>query len=53
MEKTSNTSENKEKSRDGYVNMYKCRKYFYHSTYERVYIAKDLFISKMEELVEK
>ena len=52
MEKTSSTSEKKEKSHDGYISMYECSKNFCHSTYKRAFTATDITISKMEEFIE-
>ena len=45
-ENTSRMSEKKEKSRDGYINMYECGKHLLHSTYEGVCEAKDMKTSK-------
>ena len=50
-EKTSSTSEKKEKSRDSYVCMYECDKQLLHSKYERACTEKSVCISKMEELM--
>ena len=50
-EKTSSTSEKKEKSRDSYVRMYECDKQLLHSKYERACTEKSVSISTMEEFM--
>ena len=51
-EKTSITSEKKEKARDSYVRMYECGKKLLHSTYRCACASHDTTKSKMKEIVE-
>ena len=46
-EKTSSTSENKEKARDGYFFMYECGKHLLHSMYECACVAQEKAISML------
>ena len=50
-EKTSRTSEKKEKALDIYARMYECGKHFINSTYERVCAAQETTISMMKYIV--
>ena len=52
-EKTSSTSENKEKSRDGYVRMYECGNNFCHSTHKHVWTKMYISISNTVEFIAK
>ena len=49
-EKTKITSENKEKSWDGYVHIYECGKLFCTSTFERACAAQETTINKIKIL---
>ena len=51
-EKTSSTSEKKEKERDGYVYMYECGKYLLHSSYDHAYAEDETTINQMKEIME-
>ena len=51
-EKTSSTQEKKKKARDGYVRMYECRKYLFHSMYQRECTAQETTIHKTKEIVD-
>ena len=47
-EKTSRTSENKEKARYDYVCIYKCGKKFCTSTFKRAWVAQETTISQIK-----
>ena len=51
-EKTSIKSEKKEKSWDGYVCIYECRKYFCTSTFERAWAEQGTTNSKIKNIVD-